>query len=130
MTCDASLVPARALLFTTHESCFPIHVPFLHSGANKFDEYPKGSESYYGLKERGAKIEVREHEAGTSYGVYRPAEEDTNCWRLGHFLLPFYTMIPSGVLGRQVLVRAWVPLDDEHTMFWSIVKRVAGPRIS
>ena len=29
-------------------------------------------------------------------------------------------MIPTGVLGMQVLVRAWVPVDDEHVMFWSI----------
>ena len=37
-------------------------------------------------------------------------------------LLPccFYTLIPTGVLGVQVLVRAWVPLDEHHTMFWSI----------
>jgi hypothetical protein len=28
-------------------------------------------------------------------------------------------MIPTGVLGVQVLVRAWVPIDDEHMMFWS-----------
>jgi hypothetical protein len=29
-------------------------------------------------------------------------------------------MIPTGLLGMQILVRAWVPVDDEHTMFWSI----------
>ena len=29
-------------------------------------------------------------------------------------------MIPTGTLGMQVLVRAWVPMDDEHTMYWSI----------
>jgi hypothetical protein len=29
-------------------------------------------------------------------------------------------MIPTGILGMQVLVRAWVPVDDEHIMFWSI----------
>ena len=29
-------------------------------------------------------------------------------------------MIPTGVLGRQILVRAWVPMDDEHTMFFSM----------
>jgi hypothetical protein len=29
-------------------------------------------------------------------------------------------MIPTGDLGVQVLVRAWVPIDDEHTMFWNI----------
>ena len=29
-------------------------------------------------------------------------------------------MIPTGALGRRSLVRACVPMDDEHTMFWSI----------
>jgi phthalate 4,5-dioxygenase oxygenase subunit len=29
-------------------------------------------------------------------------------------------LIPTGVLGQQILVRAWVPVDDRHTMFWSI----------
>jgi hypothetical protein len=29
-------------------------------------------------------------------------------------------MIPTGILGVQVLVRAWVPVDDGHTMFWSL----------
>jgi hypothetical protein len=33
-------------------------------------------------------------------------------------------MIPTGVLGVQVLVRAWVPVDDDHMMFWSF----ADPR--
>jgi phthalate 4,5-dioxygenase oxygenase subunit len=27
-------------------------------------------------------------------------------------------MIPTNTLGVQVVVRAWVPLDDHHTMFW------------
>ena len=66
------------------------------------------------------RYEVVETEFGTSYGAYRPAEADTYYWRVAHFLFPFYTMIPTGVLGVQVLVRAWVPVDDEHTMFWSM----------
>ena len=33
-------------------------------------------------------------------------------------------MIPTGILGMQVLVRAWVPVDDNHVMFWSM----AAPR--
>ena len=63
-------------------------------------------------------------EFGTSYGAYRPAEADSYYWRIAHFLFPFYTMIPTGILGVQVLVRAWVPIDDDHMMFWSI----AAPR--
>src|SRR5207247_765620 len=64
---------------------------------------------------------------GTSYGAYRPAEADTYYWRIAHFLFPFFTMIPTGVLGTQILVRAWVPVDDDHTMFWSIgIPRTRG----
>jgi LigXa C-terminal domain like len=29
-------------------------------------------------------------------------------------------MIPSGTLGNFVHVRAWVPVDDDHTMFWGM----------
>jgi hypothetical protein len=66
------------------------------------------------------RYEVVDTPFGTSYGAYRPAEPDTYYWRIAHFLFPFYTMIPTGILGMQVLVRAWVPVDDEHVMFWSI----------
>ena len=55
-----------------------------------------------------------------TYGAYRPAEErDSYYWRIAHFLFPFYTMIPTGRLGVPIIARAWVPLDDEHTMFWN-----------
>ncbi len=29
-------------------------------------------------------------------------------------------MIPTGTLGRVISVRAWVPVDDEHTMYWGM----------
>jgi hypothetical protein len=40
-------------------------------------------------------------------------------------------MIPSGKLGEQVLVRAWVPLDDETTMYWGMMIRFVAdsPRV-
>ena len=105
-----------------------VHVPFLHAGANRFDEYPPGSESYYGLREKAGKIEVREHAAGTSYGVYRAAEDDTNCWRMGHFLLPFYTYNAPGILTQKSGGNAWVPIDDEHVMVWGIQDPKPGER--
>jgi phthalate 4,5-dioxygenase oxygenase subunit len=43
--------------------------------------------------------------------------------RIANFLFPFYTMTPTSVLGLQIVVRGWVPMDDEHTMFFSM-----GPR--
>ncbi len=97
------------------------HLGYLHLGASKWEEQDPGSFEYYALKDRAPRYDVIETEFGTSYGAYRPAEEDTYYWRTAHFLFPFYTMIPSGKLGEQILVRAWVPLDDEHTMYWGIM---------
>ena len=41
-------------------------------------------------------------------------------WRIAQFLFPCYALIPTGTLGRQVLLRAWVPMDDEHAMFFNM----------
>ena len=96
------------------------HLGFLHLGAVKPGDARPGSFDYYNVADRAPRYEVVDTEFGTSYGAYRPAEADTYYWRIAHFLFPFYTMIPTGVLGVQVLVRAWVPIDDAHVMFWAI----------
>ena len=100
------------------------HLGFLHLGAVKPEQTKPGTFDYYNVADRAPKYEVVDTEFGTSYGAYRPAETDTYYWRIAHFLFPFFTMIPTGILGMQVLVRAWVPVDDNHIMFWSI----AAPR--
>ena len=97
------------------------HLGFLHLGSVQPEETQHRARSTTtASRDRAPKYDVHETEFGTSYGAYRPAEADTYYWRIAHFLFPFYTMIPTGVLGVQVLVRAWVPIDDEHMMFWSI----------
>jgi hypothetical protein len=58
--------------------------------------------------------------------VARPAEDDSTYWRIAHQLLPFYAMVPTGVLGLEVRFRAYVPMDDEHTMMWTITKKASG----
>ena len=50
------------------------------------------------------------------YGAYRPAMEGINYWRFANFLMPFYAMTPPGVLGLEHKFRAWVPMDDTHTL--------------
>src|SRR5207244_3257401 len=100
------------------------HLGFLHLGAIKPETQKPGTFDYYNVADRAPKYEVVDTEFGTSYGAYRPAETDSYYWRIAHYLMPFYTMIPTGVLGMQIIVRAWVPVDDNHVMFWSI----AAPR--
>jgi phthalate 4,5-dioxygenase oxygenase subunit len=96
------------------------HLGLLHlSGVSPDDVRPETFD-YYTEKDRAPKYKVVDTEWGTMYGAYRPAAEETYYWRIAQFVFPFYTLIPTGVLGVQVLVRAWVPLDDHHTMFWSL----------
>ena len=64
---------------------------------------------------------------GVMYGAYRPAEADTNYWRIANFLFPFYAMVPTGVLGLEVRVRAWIPMDDGHTLAMTIGLGQAPP---
>jgi nitrite reductase/ring-hydroxylating ferredoxin subunit len=96
------------------------HLGFLHMGSTTPEDFAAGSFDYYTVKDRAPSYKVVDTDYGTMYGTYRPAEVDTYYWRFAHFLFPFYTLIPTGVLGVQIVMRAWVPLDDEHTMFWSM----------
>jgi hypothetical protein len=63
------------------------------------------------------------------YCAYRPAEEARTYWRFAHFAFPFWTFIPQGDFADRVIARAWVPMDDTHTMFvgltWKQASRTA-----
>ena len=96
------------------------HLAFLHLGGVSPEDVQPWTFDHYVVKERAPRYRVVDTDCGTMYGAYRPAEEDTYYWRIAHFLFPFYTLIPTGTLGAQRVVRAWVPLDDEHTMYWNI----------
>ena len=96
------------------------HLGFLHLGSVKADEAKPGTFNYYLLRDRAPKYEVVDTDYGTLYGAYRPVDEESDYWRLAAFLFPIYTIIPTGVLGLKVSVRPWVPIDDEHTMVWSL----------
>ncbi len=97
-----------------------VHWAFLHAGHLKVENLMPGSADYYARRQREAKFQVREHEIGASYAAIRPAEEGTEYWRMGHYMLPFYTINAPGVLGLKNSCLAWVPLDDENTMVWNI----------
>jgi phenylpropionate dioxygenase-like ring-hydroxylating dioxygenase large terminal subunit len=108
-----------------------VHAAFLHFGASKPEDQKPGSFNFYQANQRHAKFSVVETEFGTSYGAYRPAEEDTYYWRMAHMLFPFYAMIPQGEIGKDAKIGAYVPMDDEHTMHWEIFLRpevLGGPQ--
>ena len=93
-----------------------VHAAFLHGGADQRRglRARHASTTTSASNARRASSVVIDTEYGTSYGAYRPAEDDTYYWRIAHMLFPFYAMIPTGALGQDVRFSAYVPMDDDH----------------
>ena len=96
------------------------HLGFLHMGLLDASTMTPGTFGYYTLKDRAPRYAVVDTPGGSMYGAYRPAEPSITYWRIAHFLFPCHVLIPTGTLGRQVLLRSWVPMDDDHVMFFNI----------
>src|SRR2546425_168714 len=92
------------------------HTVFLHLGGVDPSEVPEGTWAKYALSKRAPRYEVVDMPFGVMYGAARPAEADSEYWRIANFLFPFWAMVPTGVLGLEVRVRGWIPMDDEHTL--------------
>jgi hypothetical protein len=104
-----------------------IHAAFLHSSPNRVRSFEPGSFGYYQSRSKEGKFSVRETEFGQSYGMYRPAEEDTNYWRIGHLLFPCFAMPPgASTLGEDARFLAYVPMDDHNTLEWGVGRRSPG----
>jgi phenylpropionate dioxygenase-like ring-hydroxylating dioxygenase large terminal subunit len=97
-----------------------VHFMFLHYGHLQVQDTYEGGFFNYQVKSRAAGYAVADTDFGAVYGAYRPAEEDTNYWRIANYLFPFYTQVPPGTLAVKRQFRAWVPMDDDHVMFWGV----------
>jgi len=99
------------------------HLTFLHSrrdAAKTGLAAPPGDETEalrnVSTMDRRPSLEIVETAVGIAYGARRPADAERDYVRVTEFLLPFYTSV-AGYGGRN-RAKAWVPLDDEHTMVW------------
>jgi phenylpropionate dioxygenase-like ring-hydroxylating dioxygenase large terminal subunit len=103
------------------------HFGFLHVGHLDPANVPAGHPLEHTAGERAPEYHVRDTPWGTSYGAFRPVEgTDQTYWRFSNCLFPFWTQTPQGQFPLFVHARAWVPMDDKHTMFvvvrWKITK--------
>jgi hypothetical protein len=98
------------------------HATILHLGKVRPEDLPEGSWTRYNVSDWAPKYSVVDTEFGTCYGAYRPAGPDHYYWRIANFLFPCYTMVPVNTLGGQAMARAWVPMDDDHTLFFGMTR--------
>jgi phthalate 4,5-dioxygenase oxygenase subunit len=95
------------------------HFGFLHAGSVAAADVPADNLIRYTVANRAPEYHVADTDWGTLYAAYRPAEGSGTYWRFANFLFPFWTQTPQGAFDR-VNSRAWVPMDDTHTMFVSL----------
>ena len=127
---EASLLPASELQITfVQRECNWLqalegdidtsHFGFLHAGAVAAADVPTDNLIHHTVANRAPEYHVADTDWGTMYAAYRPAEGNRTYWRFANFLFPFWTQTPQGAFDR-VNSRAWVPMDDTHTMFVSL----------
>ena len=104
------------------------HFGFLHTGSVQPDDAAPDSLLRWTLTNRAPEYHVTDTGYGTMYCAYRPAEAGQTYWRFANFLFPFWTQTPQGPFDR-VNTRAWVPMDDTHTMFVSLSWRSSPPSL-
>jgi len=102
------------------------HFGFLHTGNVQPEDVPPESLLRWTVTNRAPEFHVTDTSYGTMYCAYRPAEAGQTYWRFANFLFPFWTQTPQGPFDR-VNTRAWVPMDDTHTMFVSLSWRGSPP---
>jgi phthalate 4,5-dioxygenase len=94
------------------------HFGFLHAGHVDADELGEDDPIRHTVAIRAPEYHIADTAWGTTYAGYRDAGPGRTSWRFGNFAFPFWTQVPNGEFSRHVQIRGWVPLDDEHTMYW------------
>jgi phthalate 4,5-dioxygenase oxygenase subunit len=105
------------------------HVAFLHEGLVKPEDYPPDAIQRHVVSNRSPEIHVADTDWGTMYAGHWPAGPGNAYYRLAHFIFPFWAMIPNGPFQRNVVTRAWVPMDDTHTMFLAVAWKAGATPI-
>jgi phthalate 4,5-dioxygenase oxygenase subunit len=93
------------------------HLNFLHYGSMGGNAFEPNDETRYGAIHKDPEYHVRDTDTGTMYAAYRPADPGNTYWRFAHFLFPCWALAPFKPFDSYRMARAWVPLDDTHTMF-------------
>ena len=105
------------------------HFGFLHMGSVDIDDLDPQDPLRYTVMDRAPDYEVADAPWGTTYAAFRPADPGELYWRVANFLFPFWTQTPAGAFPTHVGARAWVPMDDEHTMFLHLHWKRATPSL-
>ena len=94
------------------------HFGFLHAGSVDPHDLADDDPFRHNVTFRAPEYAIADTPWGTQYAGFRSAGPGQTYWRCANFLFPFWIQAPNGEFDSHVHARAWVPLDDGHTMFF------------
>jgi phenylpropionate dioxygenase-like ring-hydroxylating dioxygenase large terminal subunit len=100
------------------------HFGFLHLGGVDVNNLVPGDTMHYLASDRTPQFHIEETPLGLMYGAYRPADAtnvDTH-WRLAQLVTPCWVIPPAAMLEDQIMIKGYVPMDDTHTMVFTIMR--------
>ena len=92
------------------------HLYFLHGRLDPED--PPSVGAWH--DDKHPHLEVVHTDYGMVYGASRDEDENTTYWRITQFGFPIFTLFPANDDG-SVPGHMWTPLDDSHTMVWTVI---------
>jgi phenylpropionate dioxygenase-like ring-hydroxylating dioxygenase large terminal subunit len=102
------------------------HVGFLHRLVGEVDKDDQALTGGFFQEDTAPKWRIVDTAGGFIAANERRVGSEKSYWRLNQFLLPFYTMIPPRDEDA-LLVRMWVPMDDEHCWVLCVTFRPDRP---
>lgn len=96
------------------------HVGFLHVGSLKAEDLDEHHPMRPTVLDRAPEYAVANTDWGTMYGGFRANDDGQMSWRVAHFMFPFWTQTPNTRFASRAIARAWVPMDDHHSMLFDI----------
>ena len=102
------------------------HVSFLHRGDMASDPFHKNTGGARMVKSTKTTFDILDSSGGMIIGARRDAEPGKYYWRITQFIMPWYTLIPP-YANNALNGHAWVPMDDENCMAWSMTFHPTDP---
>jgi phthalate 4,5-dioxygenase len=102
------------------------HVSFLHRGDLASDPFHRNTAGAKFAKSTRTTFDIVDAEGGLLIGARRDADPGNYYWRITQWIMPWYTLIPP-YAGNALNGHAWVPMDDENCMAWSMTFHPTQP---
>lgn len=103
------------------------HVSFLHRGELDTDPLHRNTVGAKYARSTNTTFDVVDAAGGLIIGARRDAEPGFHYWRITQWIMPWYTLIPPYGGGHALNGHAWVPIDDENCMAWTMTFHPTRP---